>query len=61
MPVFARKKVYTNRYIREMTIEQRALASVAQITIIMIKLVVPIIWSTMPVGWMGQITMQIWS
>lgn len=37
----ARKKVYTNRYIREMTMELQALASAAQMIIIMIIVVVP--------------------
>ncbi len=55
MPPFARKEVYANRCIREMTMEPRALAPAAQI-IIMIILVVPTtmqIRSTMPVGWVG--------
>ncbi len=63
MPPFARKKVYANRCIREITMESRMLAPVAQITI-MIILVVPTtmqIRSTIPVGWVGQTTMQIWS
>ncbi len=47
---FVRKKEYANRYIREMTMKPRALAPTAQITIIMIILVVPTTWSTMLVG-----------
>ncbi len=63
MPPFAKKKVYANKCIREMTMESRALAPAAQITI-MIILVVPTtmqIRSTMPVGRVGQTTMQIQS
>lgn len=53
-----KKKVYGNRYIREMTIEPRALAPAAQIIIIII-LVVPTtaqIQSLMPVLQVGPTT-----
>lgn len=55
---YTRKKVYTNRYIREMTIESRTLAPVAQIIIIMIISVVSTtmqILSIMPVIPVGPI------
>ncbi len=61
MPPFVRKKVYANECIREMTMEPRTPAPAAQITI-MIILVVPTtmqIRSTMPVGRVGQTTIQI--
>ncbi len=61
MPPFAKKKIYANRCIREMTIEPRAMAPATQITI-MIILVMPTtmqIQSTMPMGRVGQTTMQI--
>ncbi len=64
MPSFVNKKVYANRYIKEMTIEPQALAAAAQIIIIMIILMVSTtmqIQSTMPMGRVGQTTMQIQS
>ncbi len=53
---FTRKKGYINRCIREMTMEPRALAPVAEITIIMIVLVMLTTRSTMPVGQGGKTT-----
>ncbi len=52
MLLLTKRKVYANKYIREMTIEPRALVPTVQITIIMIIPVVPItiqIQSIMPV------------
>ncbi len=50
MPPFIRKKVYANKCIREMTIESQALAPAAQITIIIIILLVPTTRRMIPVG-----------
>lgn len=64
MPLFVKKKVYTIKYIREIRIELQAAALVAQITIIMIILVVSItmkIQSIILVSQVRQTTMQIQS
>ncbi len=54
MPPFAKKKVYANRCIKEITMKLQVLAPAPQITIIMIILIVPTIMqiqSMIPASW----------